>query len=104
MRTCPESRYHDELNRKAEQEKLARIKSYYDANPRVLVWEKRAMNDLKKARSLFRLLEYALTGKRNPHLDKIMCVAGKPTSEIIRDYERACHDLNGARMRIEEIK
>ena len=104
MRTCPESRYHDELNRKAEQERLARIKKYYADNPRVAVWEKRVMNEIKKTRSLFRLLEYALMIERTPNRDKMMGVAGKPTSEIVRDYARACHELNGARMRLEEIR
>ena len=104
MIQCPETRYHEELNRKAESERRSAIEAYYAANPRVLTWERKVIQELHRATSLFRPLAYALTRNRTPHADKVMGVTDKPTGEIVRDYERACRDLQGARLRLEEIR
>ena len=104
MINCPETRYHDELNRKAEAARRATIEAYYAANPRVRTWEKKVIQELRRVQSLFRPLAYALTRERTPQADKLMGVTDKPTGEIVRDYSRACRDLQGARLRLEEIR
>ena len=104
MINCPETRYHDELNRKAEATRWATIEAYYAANPRVRTWEKKVIQELRRVQSLFRPLAYALTLNRTPHNDKVLGVTGMTTGEIVRAYERACRDLQGARLRLEEIR
>ena len=104
MIKCPETRYHEELNRKAEAARRATIEAYYAANPRVRTWEKKVIQELRRVQSLFRPLAYALTRNRTPHNDKVLGVTGMTTGEIVRAYERACRDLQGARLRLEEIR
>ena len=103
MRTCPEIRYHDELNRKTERAAKDRKASYYAAHKRVLVAALRVSTARAALSRIDAKLAYA-TGTRNEMCDKLMGLTGVTTSSLLRDYARAAHALEAARLHLEEIK
>ena len=103
MRTCPESRYHDELNVIAERAAKDRKASYYAAHKRVMVAELRVSKARANLSSIDMKLAYA-TGTRNEICDKLMGLVGVTTGRLLREYARAAHALEAARLHLEEIK
>ena len=103
MRTCPESRYHDELNAIADRAAKDRKASYYAAHKRVLVAELRVSTARAALSRIDAKLAYA-TGTRNEMCDKLMGLTGVTTSSLLRDYASAAHALEAARLHLEEIK
>ena len=103
MRTCPETRYHEDLNRIAERAAKDRKASYYASHKRVMVAELRVSKARAVLSSIDMKLAYA-TGARNEICDKIMGLVGVTTGRLLREYARAVHALEAARLHLEEIK